>query len=57
MDLEKVFDNVPREVIRWAVHKLGLAKWPVSAVMSMYVGAQTVARKVHGNSDNYGRPA
>jgi len=57
VDLEKVFDNVPREVIRWAVHKLGLAKWPVSAVMSMYVGAQTVARKVHGNSDNYGRPA
>jgi len=24
VDLEKAFDRVPREVIRWAVHKLGV---------------------------------
>jgi len=29
---------------------LGVEKWLVSAVMSMYTGAKTVARTVHGNS-------
>ena len=24
MDLKKAFDRVPREVIRWAIHKLGV---------------------------------
>jgi len=35
VDLEKAFDRVPREVIRWAVRKLGVEEWMVSAVMSM----------------------
>jgi len=34
--LEKAFDRVPREVIKWAMHKLGVEEWLVSAVMSMY---------------------
>ena len=29
VDLEKVFDRVPREVIRWAMHKLGVEEWLV----------------------------
>ena len=33
MDLEKAFDRVPREVIQWAMHKLGVEEWLVSAVM------------------------
>jgi len=37
VDLEKAFDRVPREVIRWAMRKLGMEEWLVSAVMSMYV--------------------
>ena len=36
MGLEKAFDRVPREVIRWAVRKLGVEQWLVSAVMSVY---------------------
>ena len=40
VDLEKAFDRVPREVIRWAMHKLGVEEWLVSAVMSMYSGAK-----------------
>ena len=32
MDLEKVFDRVPRGVIRWAMCKLGVDEWLVSAV-------------------------
>jgi len=38
--LEKAFDRVPREVISWAMHKLGVDEWLVSAVMSMYTGAK-----------------
>ena len=36
VDLEKAFDRVPREVIRWAIPKLGVEEWLVSAVMSVY---------------------
>ena len=36
VDLEKAFDRVPREVISWVMHKLGVEEWLVSAVMSTY---------------------
>ena len=38
VDLEKAFDRVPREVISWAMRRLGVEEWLVSAVMSMYTG-------------------
>jgi len=44
VDLEKAFDRVPREVISWAMCKLGVEEWLVSAVMTMYTGAKTVRR-------------
>ena len=50
VDLEKAFDRVPREVIRWAMCKLGVEEWLVSAVISMYTGANTVVITVCGNS-------
>ena len=53
VDLEKAFDRVPREVISWAMHKLGVEEWLVSAVMSMYTGAKTVVRTVYGNSKGF----
>jgi len=37
-------------VISWAMSKLGVKEWLVSAVMSMYTGAKTVVRTVYGNS-------
>ena len=37
-------------MIRWAVRKLGVEEWLVSAVMSVYTGAKTVVRTVYGNS-------
>jgi len=52
VDLENAFDRVPREVIRWAMHKLGDEEWLVSAVMSMCTGIKTVVRTVYGNSNN-----
>jgi len=51
VDLEKALDRVPREVIRWAMRKVGVEEWLVSTVMSMYVGAKTVVRTVYGNSN------
>jgi len=51
VDLEKAFDRVPREVIRWAMHKLGVEEWLISVVMSMYTSAKTVVRTVYGNSN------
>ena len=53
MDLEKAFDTVPREVISWAMRKLGVEEWLVLAVMSMYAGAKTVVRTVYGNSKGF----
>jgi len=53
VDLEKAFDRVPREVISWAMHKLGVKEWLVSAVMSMYTGMKTVVRTVYGNSKGF----
>ena len=51
MDLQKAFDRVPREVIRWAMRKLGVEEWLIAAVMSMDTGAKTVVRTVYGNSE------
>jgi len=53
VDLEKAFDRVPREVISWAMRKLGVEEWLISAVMSMYIGAKTVVRTVYGNSQSF----
>ena len=53
MDLEKAFDRVPKEVTNWAMCKMGVEEWLVSAVMSMYTGAKTVVRTVYGNSKGF----
>ena len=44
---------MPREVISWAMRKLRVEEWLVSAVMSMYTGAKTVVRTVYGNSKGF----
>ena len=36
VDLEKAFDRVPRNVIWWAMRKLGIEEWLVRVVQSMY---------------------
>jgi len=50
VDLEKTFDRVPREVIRWAMHKLGVEEWLSASVVFIYTGAKTVMRTVYSNS-------
>ena len=41
VDMEKVFDRVPRKVMEWAMRKKGLSEVIVRAVMSLYDGAKT----------------
>jgi len=48
--MENAFDRVLREVIRWAMRKLGVKEWLVSAIIFMYMGAKTVVRTVYGNT-------
>ena len=48
--LEKAFDRVPRELIRWAMRKFRVEEWLVLAVISTYTGAKTVVRTVYGNN-------
>ena len=52
-ELEKAFDRVPREMISWAMRKLGVEEWLVSAVMSMFTGAKTVVRTAYDNSKGF----
>jgi len=54
VDLIKPFHGVPREMINWAMRKLGLEEGLVLAVMSTYTGAKTVVRTVYGNSKGFG---
>ena len=44
VDLEKTFDRVPREVVRWALRKLGVDEWLIRTVMALYAEACTVVR-------------
>ena len=37
VDLEKAFDRVPREVVRWALRKLDVDGWLICTVMALYV--------------------
>ena len=53
MDLEKAFDMVPREVVRWALRKLGVEEWLVKAVMTMYEKARTMVKTKHRDSEEF----
>ena len=44
VDLEKAFDRIPREVVRWVLRKEGVNEYLVKAVMSTYDRARTVVR-------------
>jgi len=50
--LDSYKSRVKREEIRWAMRKLGVEEWLVSAVMSTYSGAKTVVRTVYGNGND-----
>ena len=53
VDLEKVLDRVPREVVGWALRKLGVDKWLIRTVMALYTEACTVVRTDAGLSESW----
>ena len=42
VDLENAFDRVPREIVRWALKKLGVDGWLIRTVMTLYTEACTM---------------
>ena len=51
VDLEKAFDRVSREVVRWALRYLGVDEWIVSVIRAMYEDATTKVR-LNGSESN-----
>ena len=54
MDLEKAFDRVPREVLWWALRRVGVDERLVKVVKSMYVGVTTAVKLGGGESVEFG---
>ena len=54
IDLEKAFDRVPRNVIWWAMRKLGIEEWLVRVVQSMYENVSSRVRVGESYSDAFG---
>ena len=54
VDLEKAFDGVPRDVIWWAMRKLGIDEWLVRLVQSMYKDVRSRVRVGFGYSEEFG---
>ena len=54
IDLEKAFDRVPRDVIWWAMRKLGINEWLVRLVQSIYKDVRSRVRVGSGYSEEFG---
>ena len=54
VDLEKAFDRVPRDVIWWAMRKLGIDEWLVGLVQFMYKDVRSRVRVGDGYSEEFG---
>ena len=53
IELEKAFDRVPREVVWWAMRKLGVEEWLVRVVKSLYENARSQVRVNDTFSDEF----
>ena len=53
VDLEKAFDMVPREVVWWALRKLGVKEWLVKVIQAMYESVTTAVRLGEGESEAF----
>jgi hypothetical protein len=54
VDLEKAFDRVPRQVVWWALRKVGVGECLVKVIQSMYEGAETAVKLKDGESKGFG---
>ena len=53
VDLEKAFDRVSREVVRWALKMLGVDEWLIHTIVALYTDACTVVRTDAGLSEHF----
>ena len=53
VDLEKAFDRVPRDVVWWALRKLGVEEWLIRVVQSMYRNTKSQVRINSTFSDDF----
>lgn len=53
IDLEKAFDRVPREVVWWALRKVGVDEWLIDVIKAMYLGTTTAVKTKDGLSDEF----
>ena len=53
VDLEKVYDRVPRKVLEWALRKKNIPEVLVRSVMRLYEGANTRVRVDSDLSEEY----
>src|SRR6266516_2254260 len=53
VDLEKVFDRVSREVLWWALRRVGVDEWIVKVIKSMYEGVTTSVKMNGEESPNF----
>ena len=53
VNLETAFDIVPRELVRWALRKLGVDEWLIRTVMALYTEACTVVRADAGLNESF----
>ena len=44
VNLEKAFDRVPRQVLWWAMRKLGVEKWIIQLAQAIYHNASSKVR-------------
>ena len=53
VDLEKAFDRVPREVIRWSLRRKGVLERKTKAIMEMYTNIKTSVKVECSKSDPF----
>ena len=53
VDLEKALERVPREVVWWALRKVGVEEWLIKVIQFMYVGVTTAVRMKREESKEY----
>ena len=53
IDLEKAYDRVPREILKWTLMKKGLPKVYMNIIEDMYEGASTRVRSLCGETEDF----
>ena len=52
-DLEKAFNEVTRERVRWALRKLAVDEWLIRTIMTLYIEACTAVITEAGLSESF----